>query len=63
MRMRQVKHYTIERGGNMQFKPGGFHLMVFGVEMDRITGNRFPITLEFAGGIEQQIEVEFRPRS
>ncbi len=50
MQMRQVHHLKIDPGANMQFKPGGYHLMLMGIDEPLKVGDKFDITLEFEAG-------------
>lgn len=48
MRMRAVEQVSIAAGKTVTFKPGGLHLMVFGVQAP--LQQELPITLCFASG-------------
>jgi periplasmic copper chaperone A len=52
--MRRIKEVPLPAGEQLEFAPGGLHLMIFGVsEMS----DPFPITLLFADG--QEVDVAF----
>ena len=50
MRMRQVTEIRIPAGGKIELKPGGFHLMLFGIQKPLAKGDRIPFVLHFQGG-------------
>lgn len=50
MQMRKVNHMSIDPGVTMRFEPGGYHLMLMGIENAPQPGETFAITLEFEAG-------------
>ena len=54
MKMRPVAAVTVAAGETLLFRPGGFHLMLLGVEADLVPGESHPISLltEDCGTIE-----------
>ena len=60
MRMRPVRHVAVPSGGTLHFEPGGYHLMVMGLDTDFVPGDLFPLTIEFADGEVYHLEVEVR---
>lgn len=51
MKMRQLeKGIVIPAGGQIELKPGGYHIMLIGLERDLEVGDQFPITLQFEDG-------------
>lgn len=50
MQMRKVNHLSIDPGVTIHFKPGGYHLMLMGIENAPQPGDTFTITLEFEAG-------------
>lgn len=62
MRMRQVKHLSINPNEKLVFEPGGYHLMLFGVSEELTVGQTFPLTMEFQGEVIDLL-VEVRSRS
>jgi periplasmic copper chaperone A len=59
MMMRQLDSVEVPAGGNLEFKPGGNHVMLIGLERPLVAGERFPLTLRFkeAGDVELIVEV------
>lgn len=47
MQMREVKHLTIDPNTRVEFKPGGYHLMLFGVDSRFEAGQELELTFEF----------------
>lgn len=60
MKMRPVEGIAVEPGSPAVLKPGGLHIMLFGLKAPLQEGERFPITLVFekAGEIEVEVAVE-----
>jgi periplasmic copper chaperone A len=60
MRMRQVEAIDVPAGGSVELKPGGLHVMLFGLEKPLHAGFGFPLTLTFAkaGAVEVTVLVE-----
>lgn len=54
MRMRKVEAITLPAKGHTELKPGGLHLMIFGLKREIKKGEMLPLklTLEGAGEIE-----------
>ena len=52
MQMRPVNHVRVEAGKSLSFEPGGYHLMLFGVENQPEVGQTFELTVEFEGGLK-----------
>ncbi|MBA1274009.1 copper chaperone PCu(A)C [Stutzerimonas azotifigens] len=57
MRMERVEAVDIPADGHVEFKPGGNHVMLFGVTEPLVAGEHFPITLEFEKAGEITLEV------
>ena len=59
MKMRPVAAVTVAAGETLQFRPGGFHLMLLGVDADLVPGESHPISLltEDCGAIEMDAVV------
>ena len=58
MKMRQVTDGIDIRPGDMvEFKPGGYHVMLMGLVNPLSTGNTFSLTLHFTHDITQTVEV------
>ncbi len=61
MRMNQVEGgVQVPAGGQVELKPGGYHVMLIGLTRDLNAGDKFPVTLEFASGAKLQVEAEVR---
>ncbi|WP_164696720.1 copper chaperone PCu(A)C [Falsiroseomonas algicola] len=60
MRMRPVPGIEVPAGGEVQLRPGGFHLMLIGLTAPLRQGERVPVTLVFerAGEVQVQLAVE-----
>lgn len=49
MQMRPVKHLILDANSELLFKPGGYHLMLFGISEPLAVGDKFTIWFEFNG--------------
>ncbi len=60
MRMRPVDGIDLPAGGKVELKPGGYHVMLMGLNKPLKEGERFPLTLQFekAGKIDVEIAVD-----
>lgn len=60
MTMREVDAVDLPAGQTVEFKPGGFHLMLMGLKAPLKNGDKFPMTLKFekAGKVEVMVHVE-----
>lgn len=60
MRMRQVKSVEVPAKGEVAFKPGGLHVMLFDLEKPLHEGFGFPLMLTFekAGKVEVTVQIE-----
>lgn len=58
-KMRAVPALEIPRGGSVELKPGGYHLMLFGLKKGLKDGDTVPITLKFqdSAGKAQIVEL------
>ena len=50
MRMSPVDRIEIPAGGRVELKPGGFHIMIFGLKKPLVPGTSMPITLKLDDG-------------
>ncbi|WP_313024571.1 copper chaperone PCu(A)C [Pseudomonas lopnurensis] len=57
MKMQQVESVAVPAAAKVEFKPGGNHVMLFGLKQPLVAGESFPLTLQFEGGIEVTTEV------
>lgn len=55
-RMRPVDGVVIPSESQVDFAPGGYHVMLIGVEGDLAPGQAVPLTLVFADGPPQTVE-------
>jgi periplasmic copper chaperone A len=64
MRMRQVTELALPAGKEVEFKPGGYHFMLMGIERQFRQGDVIPITLSVqeSGGKTRTIEVKAQVR-
>ena len=60
MTMREVDAVDLGAGQTVEFKPGGFHLMLMGLKAPLKNGDKFAMTLRFekAGKLEVMVHVE-----
>lgn len=57
MKMQQIDSLQVPAAGTLEFKPGGNHLMLFGLKQPLVAGESFPVTLHFESGAEITTEV------
>jgi periplasmic copper chaperone A len=62
MRMREVKSVEVPAKSAVEFKPGGFHLMLVELKAPLRKGDKVPVLLRFekAGEIKVELSVEAR---
>jgi copper(I)-binding protein len=60
MTMREVDAVDLPAGQTVEFKPGGFHLMLMGLKAPLKSGDKFAVTLRFekAGEVVVTVRVE-----
>lgn len=60
MKMREVEFIEVPAEGEARLEPGGFHIMLLGLEAPLTEGESFPLTLEFenAGEVEVEVAIE-----
>lgn len=63
MQMRPVKHFQLGPGQRQNFAPGGYHLMLMGVEDLPAPGEVFQLTMEFDQGVVVEVDVKVKIRS
>lgn len=63
MKMRRVEAVSVPAGGEVVFKPGGMHVMLFGLTATPGAGETLPLSLVFerAGTLEIPVTVRARP--
>ena len=50
MRMRKIDSYSLAAGESLTLKPGGYHLMLFGIDQSLQPGESVPIEIHTASG-------------
>ncbi|MGK9063779.1 copper chaperone PCu(A)C [Stutzerimonas chloritidismutans] len=63
MRMERIDGVTVPPGGDVQFKPGGNHVMLFNLNAPLVAGEQFPLTLIFRDAGEIETEVTIRDQA
>lgn len=63
MRMKKVERVEIPTSGTLEFKPMGYHVMIFKPSAAVITGAKIPVTLTLDGGKSLEIEAEVKSLS
>ena len=61
MRMRQVKEIAVPPKSRVELKPGGLHVMLFGLKQPLKAGDLVPLTLTLADGNTLSFEATVRP--
>jgi hypothetical protein len=62
MEMREVTDMMIPSRGQVQFEPGGRHLMLMGPKQHFTTGQKVDMTLTFKSGKKQTVSVQVAAR-
>ena len=57
MKMRRIKEVVIAPGEQVEFSPGGHHVMLFELKEPLVAGNKYPMTLTFERAGEVEVEV------
>ncbi|OEF23628.1 copper chaperone PCu(A)C [Vibrio rumoiensis] len=57
MKMRQVDGITLPANGEMELKPGSFHIMLLNVKKPLVEGDNINITLAYANGENETLSV------
>lgn len=60
LRMRQVKEIVVPAGNEVAFKPGGYHVMLIGLPLPLLAGDKVSITLRFADDTAKTFEAIVR---
>lgn len=60
MSMRRVPELSIPAGGQVDLKPGGYHLMLFGLQTPLVHGEEYPLSLLFETCPDVQLNVPVR---
>lgn len=61
MKMRKVEHPSIAANSDLEFHPGGYHIMLFDVAESPIVGSHFELLFEFDRAESLKVMVEVRP--
>ncbi|HDZ55417.1 MAG TPA: copper chaperone PCu(A)C [Pseudomonas xinjiangensis] len=59
MKMQQTERVDIASGQTVIFEPGGLHIMLFDLREPLVSGDEFPLTLDFekAGAVEVIVKI------
>ena len=57
MSMRPVTDLSIAPGAKVEFAPGGYHLMLVGLNAPQVLGGKAPVTLVFDSGLKVKIDL------
>ncbi len=60
MKMEPVRAVDVPAGGKVEFKPGGYHIMLIGLTRDLTVGDRFDVILAFKESGEITVQAEVR---
>jgi copper(I)-binding protein len=60
MRMRRIKEIAVPPQGRVELKPGGLHVMLFGLRQPLKVGDRLPVTLTLSSGATVSVDAEVR---
>ena len=60
MSMRRVPELRIPAGSQVDLKPGGYHLMLFGLQTSLVDGEAYPLSLLFEACPDVQLNVPVR---
>ena len=62
MRMRKVDQVEVPAQGKAEFKPGGYHLMIIGLQRALKEGEEITVTLKFADSSEKSVRMIVKNR-
>jgi len=57
MQMRQVDKIELPAAGSVVLQPGGYHVMLIGLNQDLAAGSEIDLELNFSDGSQQQLQV------
>ena len=57
MKMQRIDEVAIAAGEQVEFSPGGHHVMLFELKEPLVAGNKYPMTLTFERAGEVEVEV------
>lgn len=58
MKMQRIEHVKIAPGEQVEFSPGGHHVMLFELKEPLVAGHSYPMTLTFERAGEVKIDVQ-----
>ncbi|WP_165831998.1 MULTISPECIES: copper chaperone PCu(A)C [Gammaproteobacteria] len=61
MRMQRMEGLTINAGSSVMLRPGGYHLMLLGLQQPLVSGDTHRVTLLFSDGTQVEVETEVKP--
>jgi len=62
MQMRPVERVQVPAGGTVEFRPGGYHVMLMELKQDLKVGDSFRLTLNFEKSGSRTVEVKVQER-
>jgi len=62
MRMKKVDQVVVPANGQAEFKPGGYHLMIIGLNRALKEGEDIEVKLQFTSNIEKTIHMQVKNR-
>lgn len=63
MRMERIDSIEVPAGGEVQFQPGGNHVMLFKMSKPLVAGEQFPLTLIFEHAGEVNVDVSIQDQA
>ena len=60
MKMRKVENIPVAGNNMVELKPGGYHVMLIGLNQDMVKGETIDLQLNFSDGSSQQLDVEVK---
>lgn len=63
MSMERIESVELAAGGEVEFKPGGNHVMLFKLKEPLVAGEHFPLTLIFENAGEMTVDVNIQDQA
>ena len=63
MSMERIESVELAAGGEVAFKPGGIHVMLFKLKEPLVAGEHFPLTLIFENAGEMTVDVNIQDQA
>lgn len=60
MKMQPVPRVEVPAGGRVEFKPGGYHVMLIGLKQELKVGDTIQVVLRFEKGGEMTVQAQVR---